>query len=77
MIEEAYAKPICPRTLGQGGQNLFNVSKAPEENYEGSYELVKQAVSRIEEISKREGLSGVPSGFKGVDRVTPDGRNRT
>ena len=72
MIEEAYDETNdVLELLDKAEQNLFNVSQGNlKKNYEGSYELVKQAVSRIEEISKREGLSGVPSGFTGVDRVT-------
>ena len=72
MIEEAYDETNdVLELLDKAEQNLFNVSQGNlKKNYEGSYELVKQAVNRIEEISKREGLSGVPSGFTGVDRVT-------
>lgn len=32
--------------------------------------LIKEALHNIEEISKKSGLSGVPSGFTGVDRIT-------
>jgi replicative DNA helicase len=32
--------------------------------------LIKEALHNIEEISKKSGLSGVPSGFVGVDKIT-------
>ncbi len=39
-------------------------------NYESSEALIRQALERIEHISKQEGLSGVPSGFSDLDRLT-------
>jgi replicative DNA helicase len=57
--------------LDKSEQSLFNVAQGNlKRNYESSLDLVKQALDRIQEISKKEGLSGVPSGFTGVDRVT-------
>ncbi len=52
-------------------QELFEVAHGNiVKNYESAHDLIKEAIQRIEEISKKEGLSGVPSGFTGVDRVT-------
>ena len=72
MIEQAYDETNdVLELLDTAEQNLFNISQGNlKKNYEGSFELVKQALQKIEDISKKEGLSGVPSGFKGVDRVT-------
>lgn len=52
-------------------QELFEVAHGNvAKNYETAQDLVKEAITKIEEISKQEGLSGVPSGFTKVDRVT-------
>lgn len=57
--------------LDSAEQSLFSVSQGNlKRNYESSLNLVKQALDRISAISQREGLSGVPSGFRDVDRVT-------
>ena len=57
--------------LDNAEQELFDVAHGNiVKNYESAQDLIKQAIHRIEEISKREGLSGVPSGFTKVDRVT-------
>lgn len=57
--------------LDQAEQDLFEVAHGNiVKNYESARDLIKEAIHRIEEISKREGLSGVPSGFTKVDRVT-------
>lgn len=57
--------------LDKAEQSLFNVAQGNlKKNYESSQDLIHQAIARIEEISKKEGLSGVPSGFTQVDRVT-------
>lgn len=57
--------------LDKAEQNLFNVAQGNlKKNYESSQTLIAQALARIEDISKKEGLSGVPTGFTNVDRVT-------
>ena len=57
-------------------QSLFSVSQGNlKRNYESSLNLVKQALDRISAISQREGLSGVPSGFRDLDRVTSGWQN--
>lgn len=57
--------------LDEAEQELFEVAHGSiVKNYESAQDLIKQAINRIEEISKREGLSGVPSGFTKIDRVT-------
>lgn len=57
--------------LDMAEQDIFEVANGNiVKNYESAQDLVKEAISRIEEISKQEGLSGIPSGFTMVDRVT-------
>lgn len=57
--------------LDEAEQDLFEVAHSNiVKNYESARDLVKEAINRIEEISKKEGLSGVPSGFTEVDRIT-------
>ncbi|HAD96045.1 MAG TPA: replicative DNA helicase [Cryomorphaceae bacterium] len=57
--------------LDDAEQDLFEVAHGNiVKNYESAQDLIKEAIHRIEEISKKEGLSGVPSGFTRIDRVT-------
>ncbi|MDX5324816.1 MAG: replicative DNA helicase [Bacteroidota bacterium] len=57
--------------LDDAEQKLFDVANGNiKRNYETSQSLIQQAIERIEEISNKEGLSGIPSGFTEVDRVT-------
>ncbi len=57
--------------LDEAEQDLFEVAHGNiVKNYESASDLIKEAIHKIEEISKQEGLSGVPSGFTKVDRVT-------
>jgi replicative DNA helicase len=57
--------------LDSAEQNLYEIANGTlKKNYDTSADLVKTAIKEIEEMSKREGLSGVPSGFTAVDKVT-------
>ena len=57
--------------LDSSEQKLFEVAQGNlKRNYESSEALIRQALERIEHISKQEGLSGVPSGFSDLDRLT-------
>lgn len=57
--------------LDESEQALFEVAHSNVvKNYSTANELIHEAIERIEEIGNREGLSGVPSGFTRVDRVT-------
>jgi replicative DNA helicase len=57
--------------LDEAEQNLFEVAQGNiSKNYDTAQSLIKEAITRIEEISKKEGLSGIPSGFTKIDRVT-------
>lgn len=57
--------------LDNAEQKLFEIANGNiKRNYSSADTLIKEAIARIEEISKKEGLSGVPSGFTKVDQVT-------
>jgi replicative DNA helicase len=57
--------------LDQAEQELFNVTQGNlKRNYESAQTLIQQAIKRIEEITDKGGVSGAPSGFTAVDRVT-------
>ncbi len=58
--------------LDKAESDLFKVSEGNiRKNYDKMSSLIHQAVKKIEELSEQEeGLSGVPSGFAGVDKVT-------
>lgn len=77
LIEKAYDEATdVLDLLDSAEQSLFSVSQGNlKRNYESSLNLVKQALDRISAISQREGLSGVPSGFREVDRVTSGWQN--
>ena len=72
IIEKAYDETTdVLDLLDEAEQELFTVAQGNlKRNYETSETLIHQAIKRIEEISGKEGLSGVPSGFTAVDRVT-------
>lgn len=55
---------------------LFEISQGNlKKNSVDAQTLVSQAIKRIEEISKKEGMSGVPSGFEKVDAITAGWQN--
>ena len=58
--------------LDKAEGDLFKVSEGNiRKNYDKMSTLIHQAVKKIEELSEQEeGLSGVPSGFMNVDKVT-------
>ncbi|MCI5057988.1 MAG: replicative DNA helicase [Flavobacteriales bacterium] len=58
--------------LDKAESDLFKVAEGNiRKNYDKMSTLVHQAVKQIEELSNQEeGVSGVPSGFANVDRVT-------
>ncbi|MES2836797.1 MAG: replicative DNA helicase [Bacteroidota bacterium] len=57
--------------LDKAESNLFSIAeKNISKNYEGMNSLLKQAVEQIEKARHTEGVSGVPSGFTALDRIT-------
>jgi replicative DNA helicase len=62
--------------LDAAESRLFDVSQGNlKKSSEDAQTLVAQAIKRIEEISKKEGMSGVPSGFERVDAITSGWQN--
>jgi replicative DNA helicase len=58
--------------LGKAEQDLFSVTEGSlRKSYDKMSVLISNAISSIEELKdKEDGLSGVPSGFSKLDRVT-------
>ena len=58
--------------LDEAESGIFNITNSNiKKSYEKADDLVQQAIKRIEELSKQEGgISGLPSGFRDVDKVT-------
>ncbi len=63
--------------LDKAEQNLFSVSESNlRRNFEDMPSLVKQAIENIENAkNKDDHLSGLPSGFTGIDRLTSGWQN--
>jgi replicative DNA helicase len=57
--------------LDKAEGKLFEIANGNiKKNYDSAQSLVKEAIERIEHISKQEGLSGTATGFTKLDRVT-------
>ncbi|MFN3951766.1 MAG: replicative DNA helicase [Thermaurantimonas sp.] len=57
--------------LDETEQRLFELTAGNlKRNFTTAGDLVKDALKQMEEISKKEGLSGVTSGFKALDSIT-------
>jgi replicative DNA helicase len=58
--------------LDQAESDLFQIAEGNiKKNYENMQSLLKQAIENIEKAKKNEdGVSGVPSGFTALDKVT-------
>ena len=63
--------------LDDAESGIFEITNANiKKSYEKAENLVPQAIKRIEELSKNVGgLSGLPSGFRDVDKVTAGWQN--
>ena len=58
--------------LGEAEKSLYEVSEGNiRKNYDKMSSLIRQALHQIEEVKNKEGgISGVPSGFQDLDKVT-------
>lgn len=77
IIEEAYdeTKDVFDM-LDKAESKLYEVSQGNlKSSTTTAQNLVIQAKKKIEEIANQEGMSGVPSGFYGVDKVTSGWQN--
>lgn len=71
--QEAYEDTIDVfKLLDKAEQSLFDVSESHiRKNYDKMSSLLNQAIQEIEDRkNKEDGLTGVPSGFTALDRVT-------
>ena len=72
LIEEAYedSQDVFD-LLDQAEARLYDITQGNlKRSAESAQDLVIQAKKKIEEISNKDGLSGVPSGFDKLDEVT-------
>lgn len=72
IIEDAYDESSdIFELLDQAESKLYDVTQGNiKKSTETAQSLVAQAKKRIEEIGKREGLSGLPTGFHKLDSLT-------
>ena len=72
IIKDAYDETIDVLDLIDGSEEkLFDITSGSfNKGAETAESLVKQALDNIEKMGKQKGLSGVPSGFRDVDKVT-------
>ncbi len=72
IIHDAFDETIDVLDLIDGAESkLFDITNGNfNKGAETAESLVKQALNKIEEMGKHDGLSGVPSGFRDVDKVT-------
>ncbi|GGE36143.1 replicative DNA helicase [Psychroflexus planctonicus] len=72
IIEEAYDEGTDVfDLLDHAESKLYEVTQGNiKKSSETAQNLVQQALNRIEEISNKEGLSGIPSGFDDLDKLT-------
>lgn len=71
-IKDAYDETIDVFDLLDSAEGrLFEVAEGNiRKSYEGMDKLLHRAVKKLEEINAKEGTSGVPSGFRDLDRLT-------
>jgi len=57
--------------LDKAEARLFEITEGNiKKNYDSAESLIQQALQNIEDISRKQGLSGVPSGFTQIDKLT-------
>lgn len=57
--------------LDKAEARLFEITEGNiKKNYDSAESLIQQALQNIEDISRKQGLSGVPSGFTQIDKIT-------
>ena len=72
IIEDAFSETTDVfDLLDKAESRLYEVTQGNvKKSYESAQDLVIQAKKKIEEISNKEGLSGIPTGFDKVDKLT-------
>jgi len=71
-IKEAYDETVDVFDLLDSAESrLFEVAEGNiRKSYEGMNKLLHKAIKQLEDISKKDGTSGVPTGFRALDKVT-------
>ncbi len=71
-IKEAYDETVDVFDLLDSAESrLFEVAEGNiRKSYEGMNKLLHKAIKKLEDISKKDGTSGVPTGFRALDKVT-------
>ena len=49
---------------------IFKVTEGSIKNYSKATDLIHQAIKEIESIGNEDGISGIPSGFLEIDKIT-------
>ena len=77
LIDKSYDETLDVFDLLDEAENkLFEITNGNlKKSFESAQNLVKQAIDNIKSISEKEGLSGVPSGFKNIDHITSGWQN--
>lgn len=72
IIENAYDDTIdIFDLLDDAETKLFDITQGNlKKSSEEAQDLVKKAIDKIQEISNKKGMSGVQTGFKGIDELT-------
>ena len=62
--------------LDRAEQSFFDITNGTiKKGFDTANSLVKQAIETIKSLKDKEGLSGIPSGFKGLDKETGGWQN--
>ena len=57
--------------MDKAESEIFKVTEGSiKKNYSKATDLIHQAIKEIESIGNEEGISGVPSGFLEIDKIT-------
>lgn len=72
VIDEAYMESADVfELLDKSEKAFFDITNDTlKKNFHSASDLVKEALEKIKSISQKEGVSGVPSGFKKLDMMT-------
>lgn len=72
IIEQAYDETSdIFELLNEAESEIFKITDGSLNNEsQSSKDLVKAAIDQIKAMSQKEGLSGVPSGFRDIDKIT-------
>ena len=62
--------------MDKAEREIFKITEGNiKKNYTKANDLIHEAIKRIEKIGNPEGVSGVPSGFESIDKVTSGWQN--